>query len=986
MCRYVRIVVMVLVWLAIIPTTAYAQASITGVVRDTSGGVLPGVTVEATSPALIERVRTGVTDGTGRYRIEDLRPGAYVVTFTLPGFAVVRREGIQLTGTFVATVNADLRVGTVEETVTVTGETPIVDVQSITRQNVITREMVTALPAGQNQATMVSLLPSVTTNGAGIDSSGIDGEARYSQPGSLAVRGVDEPRTVVGGIPVQSAQGSGTTNVGAIGAYQEIVVDTSGVSVEQKEGGVRINMIPRDGGNTFAGSFYNAFANSSMEGNNLTQELRDQGLPAPNSLKRFWDIYGSLGGPIKRDTLWFHVAPRHNVSKLWVPMFINRNAGNPNAWTPDLDPSQPVSRDYIWSGANMRLTWQATPRNKVAVAMDYSDFCHCPDPDSRRTLEGAVGSYVILVPLNHLFADWTAPVNNRLLFSATFYKALEPGRRPGTNEFFLQDPGPVKLSSVTEQSTGLTYRASTLGTSSHNRRLAAGITLSYVPGAHLFKIGFNVDRAHQDQLRFSIDSPMNFRFRNGVPNQLTMNATPYTNLAKSEEASLFAQDRWTIDRLTLTAGARYDYFHSYFPSITVGPGAFAPDRHIVFPASDGVWRHDISPRAGLVYDLFGNGQTALRVSLNKYLKHLPLSNTGGPFTTAMAPSSRLVASTNRSWNDANRNFVPDCDLVNPIANGECGAMSNSDFGSTRPGLSYDPEVLNGWNIREHNWQFDAGVQHELLPRVSLDVSYFRTWFGNFVVTDDLTVAASDFDQFSITAPRDPRLPSGGGHVISGLHNIKPASFGRPTNNVITFASNYGDQSEVWTGVEVNMTARPQGGLFLQGGASTQRRTTDNCEVLRQLPENDPAGLPYCHVQSAFVTQVKMLGSYTVPKIDVIVSGTFQNVPGPEILANYVATNAIVAPSLGRNLSGGASNLTVNLVEPGAMFGDRITMASLRFSKTVRVRNVRTTASLDLNNVLNSNTPLSVNNVFDDWQAPLQIMNPRFAKVVLQLDF
>src|SRR3989442_15597334 len=140
MCRSARVASMMLAWLVIVPSMAHAQASIAGLVRDSSGAVLPGVTVEAASPVLIERTRSGVTDGTGQYKIENLRPGTYTVTFTLAGFAAMRREGIELTGSFVVTVNVELRVGALEETVTVTGETPVVDVQSTVRQRVLNQE------------------------------------------------------------------------------------------------------------------------------------------------------------------------------------------------------------------------------------------------------------------------------------------------------------------------------------------------------------------------------------------------------------------------------------------------------------------------------------------------------------------------------------------------------------------------------------------------------------------------------------------------------------------------------------------------------------------------------------------------------------------------------------------------------------------------------------------------------------------------------
>jgi hypothetical protein len=780
-----------------------------------------------------------------------------------------------------------------------------------------------------------------------------------------------------------------------------MVVDVSGVSVEQKEGGVRMNMIPRDGGNTFRGYFYSAFANSSMQGDNFTQDLKDRGLSARNSLKRYGDVNPAFGGPISRDRLWFHATGRYNSALTYVPMFVNRNAGNPSAWTYEPDTSRgPVTSDATWKGVNGRVTWQATPKNKLAVAYDLVDSCQCPRPDASETLEATGGSSAILFPKDMLFGDWTAPITSRVLLEAAVLKHREHADRPKKNAFFLQDPGPVKLNGVTDQSNDLSYRAeSGTSTDTWNRTFLSRMAASYITGAHALKVGFAYERASQDQLRYSVDSPMSFRFNNGVPNQLTLQATPWRRVAKLGERALFVQDRWTVKRLTVTGGLRYDYFHSYFPVTAVGPGEFAPARNITFPAADGVRWHDLSPRSGLVYDFFGDGKTALKVSLSKYLTFYALPNSGGVFTNDLAPAARLVTSTNRSWNDANRNFVPDCDLLNPAANGECGAMSNRDFGSTRPGRAYDPETLRGWNTREHNWQFSAGVQRELLPRVSVDVSYFRTWFGNFIVSDDRAVGPSDFDRFSIRAPVDPRLPGGGGYEVSGLYDLKPAVFGRPADDYLTFADKYGKQIRHWDGVDVTINARPRADLTLQGGTSTGRTTTDNCEVVAQLPErlrgaenvgeaNGTVWLPAsnCHQQSEFLTQVKFLGTFTVPRIDVQVTGTVQSRPGPQIVANYVASNAVVAPSLGRNLAGGARNITVNIVEPGTMYGERMHQIDLRFGKILRFGRTRATASVDLYNLLNANTVLRQNNAFAAWQQPQAVLNPRFAKLVVQVDF
>jgi hypothetical protein len=284
------------------------------------------------------------------------------------------------------------------------------------------------------------------------------------------------------------------------------------------------------------------------------------------------------------------------------------------------------------------------------------------------------------------------------------------------------------------------------------------VATSYVTGAHALKAGFTYGRYRADELNYSIDSAMDFRFNNGVPNRLTLNATPFTwRTDVDADHGLFVQDRWTVHRLTLTGGLRYDYFHNSFSAVPLGPGEFVPTRNVVIPALDGVRLHEMSPRTGLAFDVFGDGKTALKASLNKYLTAL---TTRGTFGHEMAPVQRLVLTTNRSWNDANRNFVPECDLLNPSANGECGAMDNRNFGSSRTGATYDPDTLSGWGKRSYNWQFSAGMQRELVPRVSLDVSYFRTWFGNFIATDNRAVSAADFDRFSITAPSDPRrVPS-----------------------------------------------------------------------------------------------------------------------------------------------------------------------------------------------------------------------------------
>ena len=981
--RSIRIALVVFIGLAIRPSAAYAQASLTGTVRDTSGAVLPGVTVEAASPALIERVRTSVSDGTGQYRIENLRPGAYTLTFTLPGFSTVKREGLQLTGDFVASVNVEMRVGALEETVTVTTAAPVVDVQSTTRQSVLNRELLQALPqSGSQPAVLAALITGVVSSAP--DVGGSNGLGRGP---NLTVHGVAAMRTQVQGMSMASANGSGNSGVVNLAAFQEMTIDTGGLGAEQKEGGVRMQFIPRDGGNTPSGLMSFSFANDALQSNNFTEQLRQKGLRRPNSLRKIWDINPAIGGPIRRDRLWFHSAFRYSGVENLAPMFINRNAGNPNAWSYDPDPSQPVGPSDVWVDLNSRVTWQATRKHKLAVGLDYAVEQTRPRTLTALTApESTASDYARLGPKRYWTADWTAPLTNRLLLEAAWLKQDEYASRPapGNNPFL---PPGSHLISVLEQSTNLLYRASVGGGSNTGRTLSrtlfGRVSASYVTGAHAFKVGFNYGSGSQRQLRVSIDSPMDFRFNNGVPNRLTIRSTPIEiDTDIDADHGIFAQDRWTVRRLTVTAGVRYDYLHISYPATHIGPGEFVPTRDVTFPAADGVHWHDLSPRSGAAYDLFGNGKTALKVTLNKYMDYQGAS---GPFGRDLAPSSAIVASTNRTWNDTNRNFSPDCDLLDPAANGECGAMDNAAFGSTQRNLTIDPTLLKGWGKRNTtNWQFSLGVQHEVLPRVAVDAAYFRTWFGNFTVTDDRSVGPKDFDPFTLTAPTDPRLPGGGGYVIPGLYDINPARFGVPADNLLTDAKKYGKQYQHWNGVDVNVNARPRPDLMLQGGASTGRMTTDNCDVVTKLDNPSPL---YCHTQEKFQTQIKFLGLYTIPKWRVQVSGSVQNLPGAPITASYVASVAEVQPSLGRPLAGGARNVTVNLVAPGTLYGDRWTQIDLRIGKILQFGRVRATPTLDIDNLLDASAVLTYNNVYGPrWQQPQSILGARLAKVSLLVNF
>ena len=984
MGRFTKVAVF-LAWALLLPALAWAQGSIAGVVRDASGALLPGVTVEAASPALIEKVRAVVSDGTGQYQIVNLPPGAYSVTFTLAGFNTLRRDGITLTGNFTANVNAELTVGALEETITVTGEAPTVDVQTTARQDVIDRELIDAIPSGRNIWALGALNPALQTSTPNdVGGAVISAITGFSAHGGRS----NDSWTSMSGITMNAMAQTGFTTrlMYNMVSLQEVTLDYSANSAEVPTGGVRVNIIPREGGNTFNGTFFTNFANGAMQGNNLTDDLVAAGLRTPDAVRRLFDVNVGAGGPLRRDKVWVFVAGLYMGSQLNVAdMWTNQNANNPNAWTYVPDLSRPAVKDTHYTGGDGRLTWQISPRNKLGITIAEQTGCSCvaqvsailaPEADLKERY-----------PLQRRqMLDWSSPVTSRLLLEAGFAKHYGRSIR-------VQAPGTsAQMISVVEQSSGLRYRANDAYVNGPNASWNYRFATSYITGAHAFKAGVTHTSGYEVRDQNDAGQPLSYRFNNGVPNQLTQRALPLVGRTDvPHNLGLFVQDKWTVARLTANYGVRLDWFASGFPEQHAGPAILAPTRNLTFPASDNVSWKDISPRFGVSYDLFGNGKTALKATANKYLCN---QAAGSPLVAQPSPLNTLVTNTTRSWTDADRDFVADCNLLTPTANGECGAMANSAFGTTLAGSTYDPELLRGWGKRGGNWEFSAGVQHEILPRTSVDVAYFRRSYFNFAVTDNLAVSAADFDRFSITAPPEARLHDGGGYVVSDIYDLKPASFGRAASNFITLADNFGDWIERWHGVDLALNMRLQNGLLLQGGSSAGSTLIDDCEVRQALPEiTIPTGTaahnPYCHTESAFNWTHKGLASYTIPRIDLLVSGTFRSTPGAPIAANFVATNAVVSPSLGRNLSGNAANVQVNLVEPGSLYGERLNQVDVRVGKILRFGGVRTSAMLDLYNLFNANPVLTVNPAFGSgptWQRPTSILLARFAKISFQFDF
>jgi hypothetical protein len=481
-----------------------------------------------------------------------------------------------------------------------------------------------------------------------------------------------------------------------------------------------------------------------------------------------------------------------------------------------------------------------------------------------------------------------------------------------------------------------------------------------------------------------------YRFNNGVPNQISFQGVPVTtNIRRIIPTSFYAQDQWTTGRLTLQGGLRYDHMITTYPEFRTEPSRLIPTPIVITNDQiKGVNFNDISPRIGVAYDLFGTAKTALKFNIGRF----PVAQQGSGNLNP-SPFQRLVLSSTRSWSDANRNYVPDCDLADLARNGECGPIANQSFGKPVFSLNHDPRTISGWHSRPYQWEMGASIQQELMPRVSATVGYYRRTFGNFSVIDNRATTPADYDPFGIVAPVDPRLPGGGGYPITDLYDINPAKFG-VTDNYLIPSSDLGEQIEYWHGFDVNVVARMTNGLTVQGGTSTGRRVRDDCEIKPDNPSRR-----FCHIAEPFLTYVRGSASYVVPRLDILISSAINSdVQGANpttdgaangLAANWNVPNALVRPSLGRDLAGGAANVTVNLIEPATLYGERITYVDFRVAKMMRFGRNRVQFGLDVYNILNSNAPQQYNQTYipnGTWLIPQETLPARFAKVSLEVGF
>jgi len=941
-----KVLALAVIGLALLPGAALAQSAISGRATDNTGAVLAGVTAEATSAALIEGAKIVVTDGQGRYSLIDLRPGTYRVTFTLAGFTTVVREGIVLTAGFTAPVDVQLSIGALEESVTVSGASPVVDVQSARMQQVLTRELLDSVPTGRSLWAYGQTVPSIAMGAADV------GGSRSVQYIAMSAHGsyhADNAHTI-DGMSIKSLEANGQwTAYHNTGMFEEISYETTGSGADTSGAGVGIRLVPKEGGNVFSGQAFLSNIPGDWGSNNESPELVARGLQKAGQVHRIFDYNGSLGGPILRDRLWFFGSVRY-----WgADTFLNNSFYNLDStrriYAPDLG-QQSLDDNTLKSGMT-RITWQLSPRHKFAA---YLDRTHKWRGGEGGPLD-AHESTSVRYPRNYYTAQakYTGTLTNRLLveggLAISHWTWSHGDRQPYVSATDIPRVDRTLGTEWGAPDSAARYRK--------GPRYVLGAWASYVTGTHRFKTGFSWDFGTAESTSVLGQSgvvDLVQEYRLGRPESVNVFNTPlYFANRLNHDLALYAQDSWTIDRLTLSPGIRVEWINAEIRPQLVGAGRFVPAREFAREECMPCWGPDVSPRVAATYDLFGNGKTALKASVGKYMR-----SEATIFAETYNPMR--IQTDRRTWTDLNGDDIAQNNEIGPV-------NAPFDLVGVRT-RNPDPDIK-----RSYQWEFSAGVQRELIPRVSVSANWVRRTFRRLTWRENLLVSHSDYTPLPIQSPINPS------------ETIQVYSISRPSLGRVNELDRNSEKNRRFNnGFDANINARVGRGIVFTG-ASWDRQIRIECE------QADPNNLRFCD-QSDFGmpyrTMFKLAGTYPLP-YGFEISGSFQSYPGgsqqvddgePWLDVDYNVTRTIL-PALVQ------SSVTIPLIQPGTKFLPRMNQLDVRFSRVFRVGQVRLRGQFDVFNATNSSSILDVGETFGPALDRVnQILPGRIFGLSMRVDF
>ena len=941
--------------LALLPAAASAQSGIIGEVTDNTGGVLPGVTVEVASPALIEGVRAAVTGGEGRFNIIDLRPGIYTVTFSLPGFGTVVREGLDLPADFTATVNAQMSVGALEESVTVSGESPVVDVQSAARRQTLDREVLDSIPTSRTGQGVGAIIVVVKLNRPDM------GGTRATENSRMSVHGGDvrDTNVNVDGLSIDAQDDGGIQGYYNEAMIQEVSYTTSANSAESAKGGVRMNMIAQEGGNAFSGSSYISGSHPSWQADNITQELKDRGLPTADGIAHISDLTIAQGGPIIQNKLWFYISARQVKLDEIVAGTFRLPAGVKPTFLPPTGGTEAIADQFVKS-ASARLTYQALPSSKISLYFDraFKNKNYSPSPNDDPD------TYASYRPWRtHMYytssAKLTTTLSSRLLWETGYSGVLEnrvTSSQPGINQP-RGTPGWYAAAQKYDFITDRNWNSYGESMATEERFMILS-SISYVTGSHNVKTGFQwFFGPDGDGREYQGDLLQRYRF--GVAENVDVYNTPrYAQVDLNADLGLFVQDSWTLDRFTINPGVRLDYFNASLAETYMSAGRFVPAQ--IAPATEAIppawW--DVSPRFSLVYDVFGDAKTAVKFSASKFMRHVI-----DEITIRYSPV--FSSSDRRDWFDTD--LLPGTSTPSGIVlatNGddiaqdnEIGPSNNLSFGK-KAARTLDPDFE-----REYNWEYSTSVQHELIPGLSVTGGWYRRSYYDLWGTRNLELALTDYTLFQTPSPID-------GSPID-VYNLALGK--RGLQNILD--TNSPTNAQVYNGFELSFNARiPNAGTWF-GGVTSERTVLNTCDT------DNPNNFRFCdqsQLDIPFLSEYKLAGYYPLPG-GVVANMSLISWAGTPLSTNW---SVPVANFPNRQRT---NAVTVNLAPPGSKYADRYTQLDLGVKKIFQFGGLQVHGDMTVFNVLNLSSVLAENESFGSaLGTPQQTAQGRLMRMAAQL--
>src|SRR5262245_14127204 len=976
----------------LLPARAWAQASLAGVVRDESGAVLPGVSVAAAGPALIEGARTLVPAGRRRYRTEALRPGPYTLTFTLSGFAALTRTGVDVPSDVVVTVNAELKLGTLSESLTVSGQSPQVDVLQASKTQVLTRDVIDALPVSRNVMSIGVLAAGVRAGTPDI------GGSRMTEQVGLRAHGLggNDAEQLVEGMSIQSLEGASQSYFDDM-LQSEITVMTSAIPADTSGGGIRLNSVLKDGGNIFSGAVFLGFSSGSWQADNVDDELRaaPNSIRSANGIKHIHMFSASFGGPIKKNKLWFLVTARHQSSDELVADV------PPQITAPDGEVINSYLDTYV-RGPSARLTWQLSQNNKVAMFVSRwwkrkgKDFAAGTDP--------RVGQFRDPKHAHHWVGNlkWTSTLKNRFLIEGGYSVAEfdwlggpAPGvqKERGSPEWLTQTRKTDTQRQIHPQcayDTGCTAWGSLLTQRQDNTRHVFDGRISYVTGSHNIKIGYSHEFGPDGRIGSEYNGDLQINFNAGRPSTVTVYNTPLDAPGYIQyDSGLFAQDSWTIKRLTINPGLRIEWFAAGMRAVCAPAGRFAPERF--FPKQYDLikWGPDLAPRLSAVYDLLGDGRTALKTSFSKYHRQYDAD----PF---LAYADAGLRQENRNWFDCPLNAAGTAcsGVILPTTND--GIAQDSEIGPSPSGGNFGNRsgALPGDLQRQYNLEYKVGVQHQVRRRMAVGGKFIKRSIRNIQMTDRTFINFSDYTPFQVRMPAisDPAVAA----VLDPNEMITVYNLNAAKNSV--YAQGLIDRSSqqnrsLYTGFEASFSARLVRNGTLFGSWTAERNVSVFCES-----DDNPNGPPVADLYTAramvvseggrfcdqrnfdvpFLNEFKLAGNYSV-RYGIDVAAVLQSYPGLERVITWQPA-ANLFPNGQRTQA-----QTIVLNKPGSLYTERWNQLDINIKKNfVYGHNKVHTFQFDIFNVFNANAIRTVtDSVGTSLGQVTAILPGRFPRIAYQ---